>query len=136
MDKPWSTEKRAKLETFETCLRLLPKNRVKNKPALNSLIYLLGEVVAEFDVGTNVGGPVDNSFDGDYDYDDDDGKAEDDNYSPCRDPKSKITLFPLDNFNYPGNDPRQRPLELTKEVFQVWPINFFFYYVTHCLFSR
>jgi len=79
--------------------------------------YKLGEVVAEFDVGLDVGGPVDNSFDGDYDYDD--GKAEDDNYSPCRDPKSKITLFPLDNFNYPGNDPRQRPLELTKEVFQL-----------------
>ena len=82
---------------------------------------ITGDVVAEFDVGTgNNNGVFDSGIANDYD--DADGGEEagaDDDYERCRDRKSKITLFPLDNFDYPGNDPRQRPLVLAKEVFQV-----------------
>merc|ERR1712241_886242 len=72
--------------------------------------YNIGDVVAEFDVGTGTG-PAPDVIE---DYGDGD-----DSYERCEDPKSKITLFPLDNFDYPGNDLRKRPLTLSKEVFQL-----------------
>lgn len=73
--------------------------------------------MAEFDVGTGNNGVID--VVNDYDDEDLGGEAADDDYERCRDPRSKISLFPLDNFDYPGNDPSQRPLVLSKEVYQV-----------------
>ena len=75
--------------------------------------YKIGDIVAEIDVssGSNAPLPVND--------DEEDDTINNLDYERCNDPKAKLTLFPMDNFNYPGNDRRQRPVVLTTEVYQL-----------------
>lgn len=80
--------------------------------------YKIGDIVAELTASSGFSQSPDSDPNTDPAQNQPSGSSNNLDYEICKDPASKIILYPLDNFKSPENNRKQRPVTIRTEVFQ------------------